>query len=144
MNERPQTVSGRLDEEADGRKLTYGEEARLSGKDPMTEKAKFIIKKINGKTISVATDNRPGPVLQDAVVTSDLLGGKIASYGIHAPAGSDQVATPDFELKSKAMRRAEYSMQGTLTRKDGYNQIAKGILTGNILKKPGLPKIGKL
>jgi hypothetical protein len=148
MNEQPEAIAGRLDQEMDDRKLTFSEQARLSGKEPMTDKAKFILEKkiVKGKPIIMAKDDRVGPVIQDQVLlsgsgTSDLLGGKVASFKFpRAPLMSDLVATKDFEMKSKAIRKMEYSMLGTLTRKDGYNQVSKGILTGNILKKPGLPQ----
>jgi len=127
-----------MKEEMDGRKLTFSEEARLSGKEPLTTKAQHIMR-------TVANKDWNSPVLQDAIVTHDLMGGKIAAVGDpHAPAGTDMVATPDHEMKMKSMRKMEYSMKGTLTRNDGYNRSFKSLITGNLLKKPGLPKESKV
>jgi hypothetical protein len=60
-----------MNQEMDGRKLTFGEEARLSGKEPLTDKAKAILQK---------RERTASPVLQDIVGgTPNLLGGSMGN-----------------------------------------------------------------
>lgn len=63
----------------DGRKLTFSEEARLSGKEPLTEKAEFILEKklVKGVPILINRDMREGPALQDKITTQNPIGGSL-------------------------------------------------------------------
>jgi hypothetical protein len=72
-------MSVELTDAPDGRKLTYSEDARLSGKVPLTGKADFILEKrlVKGVPILLNRDIREGPALQDKITTQNPIGGSL-------------------------------------------------------------------
>jgi hypothetical protein len=59
--------------------LTFGEDARLSGKNDTTDKAKFILEKrlVRGKLVLINVDSREGTPLQDKITTQNPMGGSL-------------------------------------------------------------------
>ena len=66
-------MSAELTDAPDGRKLTFSEDARLSGK------ADFILEKrlVKGVPILLNRDIREGPALQDKITTQNPIGGSL-------------------------------------------------------------------